>query len=56
MADYANSQGDETVSFCKIEAELAELDDEECAMFLEELGIDQAGLDRLITTAYSIWD
>ena len=54
MADYANSQGDETVSFCaKIEAELAELDDEECAMFLEELGIDQAGLDRLITAAYS---
>ena len=54
VADYANSQGDETVSFCaKIEAELAELDDEECAMFLEELGIDQAGLDRLITAAYS---
>lgn len=51
---YADSQGDETVSFCaKIEAELAELDDEERMLFLEELGIDQAGLSRLITAAYA---
>jgi GTP-binding protein YchF len=51
---YAASQGDETVSFCaKIEAELAELDQEERMLFLEELGIDQAGLSRLITAAYA---
>ncbi|MBK98200.1 MAG: redox-regulated ATPase YchF [Balneola sp.] len=54
VADYANSQGNEMVSFCaKIEAELAELDDEERFMFLKELGIDQAGLNRLITAAYA---
>lgn len=54
VTDYARSQGDETVSFCaKIEAELAELDDDERSMFLEELGIDQAGLARLITAAYA---
>ena len=53
MADYANS-GDETV-FCKKEAELAELT-MKCAMFLEELGIDQAGLDRLIKPPTPIWD
>lgn len=54
VTEYARSQGDETVNFCaKIEAELAELDDDERSMFLEELGIDQAGLARLITAAYA---
>ena len=53
VTEYARSQGDEIVSFCaKIEAELAELNEDERSMFLEELGIDQAGLARLITAAY----
>jgi hypothetical protein len=44
---------DETVMFCaKIEAEIAELDEEEKDMFLEELGVDSGGLDRLIQAAY----
>ena len=44
---------DETVMFCaKIEAEIAELDPEEKEMFLEELGLTSAGLDRLINSAY----
>ena len=44
---------DEVVTFCaKIEAEIAELDEEEKEMFLEELGLDRAGLDRLIQAAY----
>jgi GTP-binding protein YchF len=44
---------DEVVTFCaKIEEEIAELDDEERAMFLEELGVDSAGLERLIRAAY----
>ena len=52
--EYARSQGDEIVSFCaKIEAELAELNEDERSMFLEELGIDQAGLARLISAAYA---
>lgn len=46
--------GDEVVSFCaKIEAEIAELDEDEKAMFLEELGVKSAGLDRLIKAAYA---
>ena len=54
VTEYAHLQGDETVSFCaKIEAELAELDDDERSIFLEELGIDQAGLARLISAAYA---
>ncbi|RNC85267.1 MAG: redox-regulated ATPase YchF [Balneola sp.] len=46
--------GDEVVMFCaKIEAEIAELDEEEKEMFLEELGVSSAGLDRLIHAAYA---
>ncbi len=46
--------GDEVVMFCaKIEAEIAELDEEEKEMFLEELGVSSGGLDRLIKAAYS---
>ncbi len=46
--------GDEVVMFCaKIEAEIAELDEEEKEMFLEELGVSSAGLDRLIHAAYT---
>lgn len=54
VTEYARSQGDEIVSFCaKIEAELAELNEDERSMFLGELGINQAGLARLITAAYA---
>jgi hypothetical protein len=49
----AAKHDDETVMFCaKIEAEIAELDPEEKEMFLEELGLTSAGLDRLIHSAY----
>ena len=45
---------DEVAIFCaKIEAEIAELDEEEKEMFLEELGVSSAGLDRLIHAAYA---
>lgn len=50
----ASQFGDEVVMFCaKIEAEIAELDEEEKEMFLEELGVSSAGLDRLIHAAYT---
>jgi len=49
----ASEFDDEVVTFCaKIEAEIAELDESEKEMFLEELGVDSAGLDRLIQAAY----
>jgi len=49
----ASKFDDEVVTFCaKIEAEIAELDESEKEMFLEELGVDSAGLDRLIQAAY----
>ncbi len=38
----------------KVEAELAELDAAERTLFLAELGLDEAGLDRLIHEAYKL--
>ncbi len=39
---------------CQIEAEIAQLDPEEKAMFLSDLGIRESGLDRLIKASYSL--
>jgi GTP-binding protein YchF len=38
----------------QVEAEIAELDDEERKAFLEELGLEKSGLDRLIAAAYRL--
>ena len=38
----------------QIEQEIAELDDDEKAMFLEDLGIAQSGLDKLIAASYRL--
>lgn len=38
----------------KIEADLAEFDAEEAAIFMEELGLDESGLSRLIREAYKL--
>lgn len=54
VKEIASGFGDEVVMFCaKIEAEIAELDEDEKEMFLEELGVSSAGLDRLIHAAYA---
>ena len=57
VREYAAKEGSEVVVICaKIEAELAELEDEERAMFLEDMGIDEPGLDKLIRSSYSLLD
>lgn len=38
----------------KLESEIAELDDEEKAEFLEDLGMEEAGLDRVIRAGYEL--
>jgi hypothetical protein len=38
----------------KLEAEIAELEDEEKAEFLEDLGMEEAGLDRVIRAGYEL--
>ena len=53
VREYAAQTGSEVFVVCaKIESEIAELDDEEKAMFLEDLGISESGLDKLITASY----
>lgn len=57
VREYASAEGSEVVVICaKIEAELAELEDEEREMFLEDMGITEAGLDKLIKSSYSLLD
>ena len=43
------------VSICaKIEAEISDLEDEDKALFLEELGLTEPGLDRVVRAAYAL--
>ena len=41
-------------NFAQIEQEIAELDDDEKAMFLEDLGLKESGLEKLIRASYSL--
>ena len=52
----ADQEGSQVLPICaKLEADIAELDDpEEKAMFMEELGISQSGLDLLIQRSYAL--
>jgi len=52
----AEEEGSQLLPICaKLEADIAELDDpEERAMFMEELGVAESGLDRLIKSSYAL--
>jgi GTP-binding protein YchF len=56
VAERAASEGAQAVTVsAKIESELAEIDNpDERAMFLEEMGLEEAGLDRVIRAAYRL--
>lgn len=55
VRELAASQGAEVVPVCaRLEEEIAELDDEEKAIFLEDFGLTESGLDRLIQHVYSL--
>ncbi len=57
VKEFAAAEGSEVVVICaKIEAELAELEDEEREMFLEDMGITESGLDKLIRSSYALLD
>ncbi|MCB5184993.1 redox-regulated ATPase YchF [Methylobacillus gramineus] len=48
-------EGAPVVSICaKIESEISDLEDEDKAMFLSELGLEEPGLDRVIRAAYDL--
>lgn len=55
VRDFAAAENAEVVPIsAKVEAEIAELEGEDKAMFLEELGLQASGLDRLIQAAYRL--
>lgn len=55
VSEYAKEEGSEVVIIsAKIESELAELDDDEKMMFLNELGVSSSGLDKLIDKTYEL--
>lgn len=55
VQQLAEQENAVVVPICaKIESEIAELDDEERDMFLEELGMEEAGLDRVIRAGYQL--
>jgi GTP-binding protein YchF len=52
--EYAHQRSG-VVALCgKVEAELAQLDDEDAAMFMEDLGIREAARERVIETSYNL--
>ena len=51
----AESEGSQVVAVCcKLESEIAELDDDEKAEFLADLGMEEPGLDRVIRAGYQL--
>ena len=52
----ADSEGSQVIPICaKLEADIAELDDpDEKAMFMEELGVAESGLSKLIRSSYAL--
>ncbi len=55
VREFAAKDNADVIVICaKIEEEMAELEDEEKEMFLEELGIKESGLDQLVKASYSL--
>jgi ribosome-binding ATPase len=55
VREFAAKENAQVIVICaKIESEIAELDGEEKTMFLQELGIEESGLDQLIRASYSL--
>lgn len=55
VREFARENDSEVFVICaQIEQEIAELDDDEKAMFLEDLGLTESGLDKLIAASYRI--
>lgn len=55
VREFAAGENSEVFVICaQIEQEIAELDEEEKVMFLEDLGLKQSGLEKLIQASYSL--
>jgi len=55
VREHAKTEKAEVVAVCaSIEAEIADLDDDEKQLFLADLGLEEPGLDRLVHTGYHL--
>ncbi|MBQ1675703.1 MAG: redox-regulated ATPase YchF, partial [Oscillospiraceae bacterium] len=55
LAELAKSQGAAVLPVAaKFEEDISGMDEEDAAMFMEELGLTERGLDRLIRTSYEL--
>ena len=55
LKDYAAGQGAPVVAICaKMEADMADMSDDDKALFLQEMGQDEPGLNRLIRAAFKL--
>lgn len=55
LMQLAGEEGSEVLVICaKIEEEIAQLEDEERLLFLDELGLEESGLNRLIKAGYKL--
>lgn len=55
VKQYAEAEGSQVLPICaKVEQEIGELDEDDKAIFMEEMGMTESGLDRLINCSYSL--
>ena len=55
VKEYAKAEGAEVIALCaKLEEELSELEDEDKEMLMQDYGIEESGLDKLIKASYSL--
>jgi hypothetical protein len=55
VKNRADAEGAQVIPICaKTEEELSELDDEDRALFMEDLGLTESGLNRLIKASYAL--
>lgn len=55
VKEYAQKENAQVVVICaKLEEEIAQLDDQEKKAFLQEMGLESSGLDKLVSACYSL--
>ncbi|MFB3925801.1 MAG: redox-regulated ATPase YchF [Syntrophales bacterium] len=57
VEDYAAAEGSKCIAICgDLESEIAELPEEERKAFLEDMGLEESGLEKLVKAGYEILD
>ncbi len=55
VKEYATKDNSQVIALsCRLEEELASLPEDEALMFMEELGLPESGLDKMISACYSL--